>query len=163
MDSHRLPKRTTMVCRIKELLSHNVKVIFPPGCLDIVSNLITDYWEMLRTKIHNTCSNRFLQVAFKPNVKEFRDHHTMSMREGQTLQLENSVLAARLFFKSVMDGTQTKTHMNKVVPNRQTPKHKMFCLTIPQADDLDYGMAMEDAHLKDADGVAFDNIVIFNH
>jgi hypothetical protein len=58
MDSHRLPKPTTMLCRIKELLSHDVDVLFPPDCLDIVSNQITDYWGRLRTKIHDSRSSR---------------------------------------------------------------------------------------------------------
>jgi hypothetical protein len=95
-------------------------------------------------------------------VKEFRDHHhAMSMRAGQALKFENSVSAARLFFESVLDGTKTKTQMNNVVPNRQTPEHEMFCLTIPRDDDPNYGMTVADAHFKDANGVTFDSIVIF--
>jgi hypothetical protein len=162
MDSHHLPKPITMLCRIKELLSHDVDVLFPLDCLDIVSNQITDYWgRRLRTKIHDSRSNRSLKVAFKPNVKKFREHHTMSMRAGQTLKLENSVSGARLFFESVLDGTKTKSHKNNEVLNRRTPEHEMFCLTVPRDDDPHYGMAVADAHLKDADGLAFDNIVIF--
>jgi hypothetical protein len=51
MDAHRLPKPTTMLSRIKELLSHDVDVLFPLGCLDIVSNQITEYWGRPRFKI----------------------------------------------------------------------------------------------------------------
>jgi hypothetical protein len=153
MDSHRLPKPTTMLCRIEELLFHDVDVLFPPDCLDIVSNQIMNYWGRLRTKIHDSRSNRSLKVAFKPNVKEFREHHAMSMRAGQTLKLENSVSGARLFFESVLDGMKTKSDKNNEVLNRRTPEHEMFCLTVPGDNDPDYRMAVANAHLKDADGL----------
>jgi hypothetical protein len=40
-DPYRLPKPTTMLSCIKEQFSHDIDVLFPSGCVDIVSNQIT--------------------------------------------------------------------------------------------------------------------------
>jgi hypothetical protein len=163
MHPYHLPKPNTMLSRIREQCSHDIDVLFPPGCLGIVSNQITEYWGQKRQKLLNLRYNKqCIKVSHLPNIKSYREVHSFVIDQTRGwLDLDNSVAGARAFFETYLHKTRTKCKQEIKDAGKRSLEHEIFCLPIPTEDDPDFGSVMQDAHLRDEDGLAYDNIVLF--